>query len=169
MRLSGIEVELDLSFLKVKGQWEPNEHERLASWELYVELITRISIAELKPNEGLLREALSSLHSLFDVTRQLLRQHGPIVAQPQRKGDLCFGALAIIVLNQELRPVLSYWHPLLLDHEATRKKNVSAFEHEQHWTHSAELREALNKVRGALIAYANLLAKAANVPSLITE
>jgi hypothetical protein len=60
---------------------------------MYVELITRISVVELKPGEGLLREALSSLYTLFDTTRMILRKYGPSVAQPKGKDKLSFGYL----------------------------------------------------------------------------
>ncbi|MFJ9897895.1 hypothetical protein ACIQPR_31645 [Streptomyces sp. NPDC091280] len=41
--------------------WEPADAERSAAWESYLELITRVSVEELAPDEGFLREALSSL------------------------------------------------------------------------------------------------------------
>jgi hypothetical protein len=41
-----------------------------SAWELYVEPATRIATVPLGPNEGL-REALSSLHSMFLVTREI--------------------------------------------------------------------------------------------------
>ena len=38
-----VEVGLDLKNFKISGTWEPNDAERKAAWELYVELITRSS------------------------------------------------------------------------------------------------------------------------------
>ncbi|MGZ4618701.1 MAG: hypothetical protein ACXV3F_08230 [Frankiaceae bacterium] len=35
---------LNLHFLTISGTWEPNDAERAAAWELYVELVTRISV-----------------------------------------------------------------------------------------------------------------------------
>ena len=62
MPLTKISVELSLPYLsKISGEWEPDENEREAAWELYVELITRVSVVNLGPEEGLLRESLSSL------------------------------------------------------------------------------------------------------------
>lgn len=74
-----VQVGLNLGVLNVQGTWKPNQVERLASWDLYVELITRIAVAPLQPSEGLMREALTSLHSLFGSTRDVLRRHGPEV------------------------------------------------------------------------------------------
>ncbi|MGZ6868949.1 MAG: hypothetical protein ACXVHI_01345 [Frankiaceae bacterium] len=39
-----VQVGLNLHFLTISGTWEPNDAERAAAWELYVELVTRISV-----------------------------------------------------------------------------------------------------------------------------
>jgi len=45
---------------------------------MYVELVTRVAVQE--PMEySLMRETLTSLHTLFDRTRIILRAHGPTV------------------------------------------------------------------------------------------
>jgi len=169
-KLSSVEVKLKVpQFAEISGSWEPDDSERRAAWEMYVELVTRISIADLHPEEGLLREALSSLYSLFDTTRSILREHGPSVAQPKGKDNLSFGYLAVVILNNVLRPVLSKWHPLLLDYENTRQSGVSPLEHEQKWDKNEELRQVLNEVRIVLTDYADLLAQVAGVPSLLAE
>ena len=168
--LKSIKVSLKLPYIGgVEGTWEPDERERKAAWELYVELVTRIAVAELQPHEGSLREALSSLHSLFGTTRTILRTYGPSIAQPKGKDHLSFGYLAVTILNVSLRPVLAKWHPLLHDYEHTKEASVSPLEHERRWDKSEELRRVLNEVRGVLIDYANLLAQVADVPSLIVE
>jgi hypothetical protein len=164
-----IKVTLKLPLVEIEGTWVPNENEWQAAWEMYVELITRISVAELRKDEGLLREALSSLYSLFETTRNVLRKYGPAVATPKGPDDLSFGYLAVTILNMVLRPLLSKWHPLLLDYENSREKTVSPLKHEQSWEKAEELRKALNDTRKILIDYANLLAQVAGVPSLIIE
>jgi hypothetical protein len=169
-KLKSVKVKLDIPYIGgVEGTWEPDESERKAAWEMYVELITRIAVAELRPGEGLLREALASLHSLFATTREILREHGPSVAQPKGKDKLSFGYLAVLILNTVLRPFLSKWHPLLEDHENARQSDVSRLEHEGRWDRYQELRQELNQVRGVMTDYANLLAEVADVPSLIVE
>ena len=166
--LTSVKISLKLPFIGgVEGTWEPDERERNASWEMYVELVTRISVTELKPGEGLLREALSSIYSLFSTTREILRQYGPSVAQPKGDGKLSFGYLAVTILNVALRPVLAKWHPLLLDYESTKEPSISPVNHESTWDRSGELRQALNDVRSVLIEFADYLAQVANVPSLI--
>ncbi len=84
----------------VTGTWKPDDSERQAAWEMYVELVTRIAVVRLQPEEGLLREALSSLYSVFDSTRQILRERGPNVAQPKGGGDLSFGYLSVTILKR---------------------------------------------------------------------
>ena len=169
-RLSSVEVKLKVpQFAEISGTWQPDDSERRAAWEMYVELVTRISVAELQPEEGLLREALSSLYSLFDTTRKILREYGPSVAQPKGEDDLSFGYLAVVILNNVLRPVLAKWHPLLLDYENTRESSVSPLEHEKRWEKHDELRQVLDEVRVVLTDYADLLARVAGVPSLIAE
>jgi len=169
-KLTSVKVSLKLPYIGgVEGVWKPDESERKAAWEMYVELITRISVAELKPGEGLLREALSSLYTLFDTTRIILRKYGPSVAQPKGKDKLSFGYLAVAILNAVLRPVLAKWHPLLLDYESTKESSVSPLEHERQWDKNEELRGVLKDVRGVLIEYANLLAQVIDIPSLIIQ
>jgi hypothetical protein len=163
MKLQSIKVGLDLKVLKVEGIWTPTEKEREAAWELYVELVTRISVVELKDKEGILREALNSLYSIFSITREILRKYGPDVAIPRGENEYSFGKLAIMILNYELRPLLTKWHPLLQEYEAKRKLEVSIKEHEDNWEMNVEMRKELNETRKVLIQYSNLLAKVANV------
>ncbi|MDP9314314.1 MAG: toll/interleukin-1 receptor domain-containing protein [Chloroflexota bacterium] len=167
-RLAEVNVELQLPYIgKIGGVWQPDEREQDAAWEMYVELVTRISVTELQPGQGLLRESLSSLYSIFTTTRQILREHGPSVARPKGDGELSFGYIAISVLNFALRPVLAKWHPLLLDYEHRREALVSPLQHEEAWERATQLRQVLNQVRGVLIDYAGLLAQICRVPATL--
>lgn len=169
-KLDSIQVNIKIPFIGgVTGKWKPNDAEKKASWELYVELITRISVVELKKDEGILREALDSLYSLFQTTREILRKYGSDVAKPHKKADLSFGYLAIIILNCQLRPVLSKWHPLLADYEKQLKNGASIRDHEDKWKHNKELRDTLNKTRKVLMQYSDYLAKVANTKSLYPD
>ncbi len=161
-----VQVGLNLGVVSVSGSWRPKEVERRAAWELYVELVTRIAVVPLQPGVGLLREALSSLYSLFGSTREVLRRHGPDVARPRDEGEYSFGELAVLVLNLELRPLLARWHPLLEQWEASRPAERSRVEHEDAWSEAGALRGELERTRQRLVAYADLLAAAAGVPPL---
>ena len=169
-KLNSVDVSLNIPYIgSITGTWKPNDAEKKASWELYVELVTRISVVELKRNEGFLREALNSQYSFFQTTREILRKYGSDVAVSRKKGNLSFGKLAIIILNCQLRPVLSKWHPLLTDYEEQRDKGVSIKAHEDKWEHNKELRDALNETRKVLVQYSVYLAKVANVEPLYTD
>ncbi len=165
--LTGVKVALNIPYIgKVEGTWVPDKKERDAAWEMYIELVTRISVVELQPDEGLLREALSSLYTLFGTTREILRKYGPAVAKPKHKGNMSFGYLAVTILNRAIRPVLAKWHPLLLDYESKRESSLSPFEHEKQWDKYEELRKELNSLRSVLIDYGDILSKVAKVPPL---
>ncbi len=161
-----VEVGLDLKFFKISGTWEPNDAERLAAWELYVELMTRVAVVPLPAGEGLLREALTSLYSIFGTTRDVLRRHGPTVAEPKPDGQYNFGYLAVVILNCVIRPLLARWHPLLEEWEAARPPGRSRAAHEQEWSHAAHLRAELDTTRASLAQYAALLAAACGIPDL---
>ena len=158
--------EVEVSFLGIKGKWVADRAQMDAAWEMYVELVTRVAVQALAPGTGLLREALSSLHSLFGETRRILKAHGPGVARPLHPTALSFGIVAVDVLNQVLRPLLSRWHAQLQAYEATRGSGTSPLDHESKWEHAPALRAELERVRNQLSAYADLLAKAAGVPAL---
>jgi hypothetical protein len=163
---SSVQVKLDLKLASISGTWEPNNAERRAAWELYVELITRIAVVPLE--YGVLREALTSLHSLFDSSREVLRRYGPTVAEPRRDGQYNLGYLVVVMLNYAVRPVLAYWHPELQAWEADRPTGRAQLEHELAWPRVEELRGALDETRRHLAAYAALLAAACGVPDLGT-
>ncbi|MGW6955977.1 hypothetical protein [Streptomyces chartreusis] len=160
-------MKLNLRVLEISGTWEPNDAERRAAWEVYVELVTRVSVVPLRAEEGLLREALSSLYSLFATTRDVLRQHGPEVAEPKRNGQYNFGYLAVAMLNFGIRPLLARWHPTLEDWENQRPADRSRRDHEQLWPQADEFRATLKDTRHILTAYADLLASACGVPNLL--
>jgi hypothetical protein len=165
-KLRSVKVAIDTTLLKVEGTWDADESEQRASWELYVELVTRIAVEELKPDEGLLREALSSLYAVFAETRRILRQYGPGLARPKGKGTLSFGQIAVTVLNHVLRPLLAYWHPVLRAYEDSRLPSVSLVDHERAWQRNGELRKALDEVRTTIRQYSYLLARAAGIEPL---
>ncbi len=169
-RLAEVTVELNLPYIgKLAGMWTPDDRERDAAWELYVELVTRSAVAELAPGDGLLRESLTSLYSVFTTTREILRRYGPAVARPKGKDHLSFGYLAITVLNYVVRPTLATWHPLLLAYEQRRDAAISAVEHEQQWERAPELRRVLDQTRDVLVDYADLLAQLSGVPTALVR
>lgn len=151
------------------GTREPDDAEKQAAWEIYVELVTRVPLAVLEEEQGILREALSSLYSVFQTTRTILRRFGPVPTRPGVGPNQSFSYLAVEMLNIALRPLLSKWHPLLKDYEERRPLSVGILEYERQWEKYAELRQEIASTRRALLTYANALAKIADTSSLITD
>ncbi len=165
-QFTGFKVSVNLPFLGISGEWKVDERQREAAWEIYVELVTRVTVQELKEGEGLLREALSSFYSLFQTTRDILKEYGPSIATPTKEDDTTLGHIAVAVLNKVLRPLLAEWHPILKDYEAKRPKEVSVTEHERKWKKADELRAEIADVREKLIEYADVLAEVSGVSKL---
>ncbi len=140
-------------------EWVPDDRQRHAAWELYVELATRIAVHPLDLNDGVLREALSSLHSLFATTRQILRSAGPGVGAQRET----VGGIAITVLNKGIRPFLSKWHPALHAYELQRPSHTSPKNWERQWAEETSLRGELDILSQELGEYAKTLARMAGV------
>jgi hypothetical protein len=143
----------DLTKLKVntgflEAEWQPQEKDREAAWELYVEMLTRIITQPLPDEHGDEKTALDSVYSLFGITREILR----------RKGRECvqFTKIAVIVLNQIVRPFTAKWHRLVLANAFTNSRKRLEFRNEL---------EALQK---DMCKYARLLADIAQVEDLTT-
>lgn len=124
-----------------------------------MELVTRIAVEPLAGEEGLLREALTSLYSLFGTTHEILKEASPDVGASRSS----VGGIAIAVLNQGLRPVLTKWHPRLQFWESQRPVDVSPSEHEQKWSDALELRKELEVLRRNLHQYTLALADIAGI------
>ena len=171
MGLKKITFALKSPFGEIGGEWDIERAEQQAAWEMYVELATRISVAPLGGDDGLLREALTSFYSLFGSTRDILRRHGPAVAKlPKADGQdagQSFGYIATWVLNGTVRPLLARWHPLLEDWETQRPPQRSRREHERAWPRHDELRVELEQTRLVLVQYTWILADACDAPGLM--
>lgn len=150
-------------------RWEPDDAEKQAAWEIYIELVTRIPLAILEEDQGILREALSSLYSLLQITRTILRRLGPRPTPSNVEPVQSFSYLAVSMLNIALRPLLAKWHPLLKDYEERRPSSVGILEYERKWEKYAELRQEIASTRHALLTYASTFAKLAGTSSLITD
>lgn len=140
-------------------EFQNDEAQQRAAWGLYVELSTRISTVPLEEDQGILREALTSLYNVFNITRQILREAGPEIAH----GPNSLGAVAIDVLNKGLRPFLVKWHPPLKAYEEKKPLELSTVEHEKQWQQAAELRQELETVREQMVIYVDVLAKIAGL------
>lgn len=109
-------------------------------WKIYVELQTRIATQKLDDDAGFLREALASLYDMFTAVRNELKE----LPGPSKGADGAdsIESVAMDILNQDLRPFMSEWHPRLSAWEAEHGKSKEA-----DWPDEAECRAALANTR----------------------
>lgn len=140
--MSGLKI--NTGFLEM--EWQPNDPDRNAAWELYVELLTRVTTQYLQPDHGDEATALGSIHALFSLTRETLR----------RQGRHCdeFAKIAIVVLNQIVRPFTAKWHQVL---------RAGTFDDE---ARCQEFRRELSHLQEQLRRYTKMLADMADVEDL---
>ncbi len=132
-------LELELTF---------DDLDKKAAWEMYVELLTRITTQPLKIEDGDEETALKSIHNLFPLTREVLKKYGV--------GSITFAKIAIVILNQVIRPFTAKWHKLSLQ---------GAFKEP---SRCLEFRQELEVLREQLVTYARLLSDIAGVEDLTT-
>lgn len=137
-------IKIKTSFLEM--QWKPKDEDKAAAWELYIELLTRITTQPLDEKHGDEKAALASVHVLFGITRQVLKKH--------TRNCIEFTKIAVVVLNQVIRPFTAKWHRLSLeeafDDPETRK----------------QFRSELVELQIILHRYTSMLAEMADVEDL---
>ena len=137
-------LKLNLKF--VEAEFVADAADEEAAWEMYVELVTRITTQRLECGDE--QAALDSVYSLFKTTRRVLVRKG-------RKAR-SFTKIAVVVLNQVVRPFTAKWHKRSLE---------GAFENSEL---CAEFRAELAALQDELRKYSALLADMAKVED-ITE
>lgn len=130
----------------VGAEWSPKQGDKDAAWKLYIELLTRITTQALPNTAGDEESALTSIHSLFETTRQVLKEQG--------QGCIEFTKIAVVVLNQVVRPFTAKWH---------KQSLAGAFEQE---SECVVFREELASLQEELRKYTRALADIAGVEDL---
>ena len=135
---------IKLTFLTsfMEAEIEFCDADKDAAWEMYIELLTRCATRKLIDNEGDNREALESLHDLFNITREILKNH--------KRKCVNFSKIAISVLNQHIRPFVSKWHKYDLEEQP----DVNGW---------GNFREELAELQMTLKGYTALLAEMAGI------
>jgi hypothetical protein len=151
MKLSGWLKKHGLQSLKIKAkcleaEWKPQDVDQQAAWELYIELLTRTATQPLSPEEGCESAALASIHAIFGITRNILKEKGRQCSE--------FSKIAVVVLNQEVRPFTAKWH-LHNKQNAFQDRGLCA-----------KFREELAALQKTLKNYTTLLADIADVEDL---
>lgn len=167
MKLKKVTFKAGLPGVDVGAEWGVDGAQEKAIWRLYVQLVTRIAVAELEREQGLLREALASYHAVFLATRDLLIEAGPDIARPRTGLDCSLGYLVLWMLNGGIRPLLAEWHPRLSDHEAGRPEGMSSVAHEQAWADAPALRARLSETGELMTRYARVFEAVLAIPSMI--
>lgn len=128
--------------------------QRRVAWRLFVEMTTRIAtqpIAEEEGNDGI---ALSSLYELFQFARKTLGEMEPT---PGATGDTV-ETFALDMLNSDLRPFLSKWHPKWDDFVKSEKNDG--------WPLHAQFRDELAILQKQIEIRARGLAELARVKNI---
>ncbi|MCB1237402.1 MAG: hypothetical protein KDM91_20220 [Verrucomicrobiae bacterium] len=137
-------LKLKTGFLE--ADFSPQTADRDAAWDLYVELVTRVTTQPVDPDHGDEAAALASVHRLFQLTRKTLRRHGPDCG--------AFARVAIVVLNQVIRPFTAKWH---------RRRLAGDFDRAEA---RADFRRELAALQNDLRRYMAMLADMARVEDL---
>jgi len=137
-------LKINVGFLET--EWQPQEQDREAAWELYVEMLTRIVTQPLPEDQGDEQTALDSVYSLFATTREILRRKGRDCVQ--------FTKIAVVVLNQVVRPFTAVWH---------KEAQEGGFEISET---CEDFRSDLERLQGTLRNYTRALADIAQVEDL---
>lgn len=137
-------IKLKTPFLEAQISFQETDKE--AAWELYVELLTRIATQKLPDDDGDEEAALESIHLLFRITREILKEKGRKCVQ--------FTKLSIIVLNQIVRPFTAKWHKKKIKNEFSLPEIRGQF------------RDELKALQSQLCIYSSLLADIAGVEDL---
>lgn len=127
-------------------EWKPSDYDKDAAWDLYIELLTRVATQHLHPDHGDEETTLRSIHNLFDLTREVIK----------RKGRHCieFTKIAVVILNQIIRPFTAKWHKLSIQKAFDDPKQCKDF------------RKELNELQVVLRTYSKMLADMAGVEDL---
>ena len=151
MRFSDFLEKSGMTSLKItppflQMEWTTETADKNAAWALYIELLTRITTQPLPAEHGDEKTALNSVYSLFTITREVIKEQGP--------DCINFTKIAIVVLNQVIRPFTAKWH---------RKHLAGAFERE---SERSAFREELASLQVELRKYSRMLADIAGVEDL---
>ena len=122
---------------------ELTDRNKDAAWAMYIQMITRITTQPLPDKHGDEQTALDSVYSLFATTRDILTEYGREAPE--------FSKLAVLILNQKVRPFTAAWH---------KKSLAGAFDDP---VACAEFREEHEALRVILCGYMDALAVLAGV------
>lgn len=113
-------LKINAKFLEVTLKF--TDKDKIAAWDMYIELITRSTTQFLIPDQGDEKRALESIWEVFTLSREVIKRNGPECIN--------FAKIAIIVLNQVIRPFTTKWHKLALEGAFLENKKCKDFRKE---------------------------------------
>lgn len=135
-------LKINAKFLEM--EWNPVDADKDAAWELYIELLTRITTQDLSNDDGDEQTALNSIYQIFGLTREIIKNN--------KRNCIEFSKIAIVMLNQKIRPFTARWH----------KKSLIGFSEEDKTTFRVELKELQKELR----IYTQMLGEMAGVEDI---
>jgi hypothetical protein len=140
--LSGVTI--NAGFIEI--DFSSNDIHKNASWEMYIEMQTRITTQDLDEDEGDEASALESIAKLFQITIYILKKYG--------KHSSEFSRIALFILNEKIRLFTSKWHKLSVNGAFNDNKKCQ------------NVRKELKELQVILKGYNLLLADMAGVEDL---
>lgn len=137
-------LKINVGFLEM--DWNPSEPDKNAAWDLYIELLTRVTTQKLDFEHGDENTALASVFSLFSTTRQIIKDNG--------RGCSEFTKIAVVILNQKVRPFTAKWHKISV---------AKGFENDKT---RRQFRVELMILQDVLVVYTQMLAEMSGVEDL---
>nr|WP_304285132.1 hypothetical protein [Clostridium paraputrificum] len=135
-------LKVNAKFLEM--EWQPQDADKDAAWELYIELLTRVTTQNLADDNGDELAALSSINKIFDLTREIIKKY--------KRDCIEFTKIAIIVLNQLIRPFTAKWHKKLSSEVNESDKKI--------------FRDELKELQKSLRLYTQMLGEMAGVEEI---
>ncbi len=140
-------TEIEIETLGQKWKLANSGTQKRVAWSLFVEIVTRIATQSMSDEDGDNGIALKSLYELFQYTRKSITEIKPTSMLPSRKKSLdTVETYALTMLNQDLRPFLSKWHPIW---DAWRRANpdTACLSWDQHTAFRNELKVLQTQIR----------------------
>ena len=136
------ELKIKTSFLEM--EWKPKTEDQDAAWELYIELLTRVTTQEIGQDIGDELAALESIRNIFGLTRDIIKKY--------KRDCMEFSKIAIVILNQKVRPFTTKWHSI----------SINGFTDEE----KSKFREELSDLQKNLRIYTEMLGQMAGVEEI---
>ncbi len=137
------QLKISVPFLEM--EWGPSDADKNAAWELYIELLTRTPLDAGFEDELEPKTTLDTAYSLMPVIREIIKRNGKECTE--------FAKIAIIVVQQVIRPFLARWH---------KQTSAGALQGDELEQFTAEF----DSFRDSLMKFAGMLANMAGVEDL---